>query len=120
MAKARTDKGLLVGLVVVAVVLAVGYVVLDLYSDGEKNKTVAESRGVQLTQALSRYKMEANAYPEVLDKLVPKYAAAMPKCPGGEPFAYRVSGPDYTLTCPNVIWKSKPYSFSSRTRTWEG
>ena len=120
MAGAAQSKGMIVTLVVVAVLLAVAYVALDFYSEGEKNKSFTESRGTQLSQALSRYKLEANAYPDSLDKLVPKYAQALPKCPGGEAFAYQVSGEDYMLSCPNIAWKSKPYSYSSKTRIWEG
>ena len=120
MAGAGESKGMIVTLVVVAVLLAVAYVALDFYSEGEKNKLIAESRGTQLSQALSRHKLEAKAYPDSLDKLVPKYAQALPKCPGGESFAYQVSGEDYALTCPNIAWKSKPYSYSSKTRNWEG
>jgi hypothetical protein len=120
MAEETTNKSQVIWLVVIAVILGAGYVVLNVYSDGEKNKTITESRGTQLAQALSRHRMEANAYPDTLDKLVPKYATALPKCPGGESFVYQVAATDYTLTCPNVAWKSKPYSFSSKTRTWEG
>ncbi len=117
---AGAGKGQVIGLVVVAVVLALGYVALSFYSDGEKNKAITETRGTQLVQALTRAKLEANAYPDSLDKLVPKYTQVLPKCPGGEAFAYQASGGDYTLTCPNIAWKSKPYSFSSKTRAWEG
>jgi len=120
MAGAAQSKGMIATLVVVAVLLAVAYVALDFYSEGEKNKTIAESRGTQLSQALSRHKLEANAYPDALDKLAPKYVQSLPKCPGGEPFGYQVSGEDYSLTCPNIAWKSKPYSYSSKTRIWEG
>ena len=117
---AGQGKGQVIALVVIAVLLAVGYLALDVYSDGEKNKAITESRGTQVVQALSKHKLEANAYPDSLDKLVPKYVQSVPKCPGGEAFAYQASGADYTLTCPNVAWKSKPYSFSSKSRTWEG
>ncbi len=120
MATAGTGKGQVIGLVVIAVLLLVGYVALTFYSDGEKNKAIAETRGTQIVQALSRAKLESNAYPDALDKLAPKYVQALPKCPGGESFAYQVAGGDYTLTCPNIAWKSKPYSFSSKTRVWEG
>ena len=120
MAQAATDRGQVIGLVVIAVVLAAGYVALDVYGDGEKNKSITESRGTRLAQALSRHRMEANAYPDTLDKLVPKYLQALLKCPGGEAFTYQVSGDDYTLTCPNVAWKSRPHSFNSKTRVWEG
>ena len=120
MAAAGAGKGQVIGLVVVAVVLALGYVALSFYSDGEKNKAITETRGTQLVQALSRHKLEANGYPDSLDKLVPKYAPSLPECPGGEAFSYQLAGGDYTLACPNIAWKSRPYSFSSKTRTWEG
>ena len=120
MATAGAGKGQMIGLVVIAVVLALGYLALTFYSDGEKNKAITETRGTQVVQALSRHKMDANAYPDSLDKLVPKYAQVLPKCPGGEAFSYQISGGDYTLACPNIAWKSKPYSFNSKTRTWEG
>ena len=38
--------GQIIALVVIAVILGIGYVALDFYSDGEKNKAIAESRGV--------------------------------------------------------------------------
>jgi len=120
MAGATAGKGQLVGLVVIAVVLAAGYIALSMYSDGEKNKTIAESRGTQLVQALSRHKLQTNSYPDSLEKLVPKYAEALPRCPGGEAFAYQLSGGDYTLSCPNIAWKSQSYSFHSKSRSWEG
>src|SRR5690606_10054157 len=59
-------SGQVVTLVVIAVVLAAAYVGLDFYSEGERNKTVAESRGTQVVQALSRFKLEAGKYPEKL------------------------------------------------------
>jgi hypothetical protein len=118
--QAKGGTGQVVMLVVIAVVLAVGYLALDFYSEGEKNKAITESRGTQLVQALSRYRMEAKGYPDSLDKLVPKFAAALPKCPGGEGFGYQTAGEEYTLTCPNVAWRSKTYSFNSKTRDWQG
>jgi hypothetical protein len=120
MAGAEAAKGQVIGLVVIAVVLGAGYIALTFYSDGEKNKAITETRGIQVVQALSRHKLEANAYPDALGKLVPKYVPALPKCPGGEDFTYQLSGADYTLACPNIAWKSKPYSFNSKTRIWEG
>ena len=117
---AGAGKGQVIGLVVIALVLGAGYVALSFYSDGEKNKAITETRGTQIVQALSRHKMDSNAYPDALDKLVPKYSQVLPKCPGGEAFGYQLAGTDYTLTCPNVAWKSRPYTFSSKTRVWEG
>jgi hypothetical protein len=119
MANGKAGAGQVIGLVVVAVILGAAYVALDFYSDGEKNKSITESRGTQLVQALSKFRLEANAYPDTLDKLLPKQLETLPRCPGGEPFAYQATGGDYTLTCPNIAWKSKPYSFNSKTRTWQ-
>ena len=111
--------GQIIGLAVVAAVLAAGYVALDFYSDGEKNKSITESRGMQLVQALSKHRLEANAYPDSLDKLMPKQLESLPKCPGGEAFGYQTAGGDYTLSCSKVAWKSRPYNFSSKTRIWQ-
>src|SRR4051812_13020272 len=116
----KSSTGQVVTLVVIAVVLAIGYVALDFYSDGEKNKAITESRGTQVVQALSKHRLETKTYPDSLDKLVPKFAQALPKCPGGEAFAYTMTGTEYTLTCPNVVFKTKPYSFDSKSRTWQG
>jgi hypothetical protein len=118
-AQAKGGAGQVVTLIVLAVVLGAAYVALDFYSDGEKNKSITESRGTQISQALSRFRQDSSAYPDSLDKLVPKFSPALQKCPGGEAFAYQSAGGEYTLTCPNVAWKSRPYSFSSRTRTWQ-
>jgi type II secretory pathway pseudopilin PulG len=121
MAQAKKAKtGEVVTLAVIAILLAVGYVALDFYSDGEKNKTITESRGIQLAQALSRYRLENASYPDALDKLVPKYLQLMPKCPSGDAFAYQFASGEYTLTCQNVGFKTKPYTFDSRSRLWQG
>jgi hypothetical protein len=116
---AKSNVGQIVGLVVIAVVLGAGYLALDFYTAGEKNKTIAESRGTQLVQALSKYRLESNAYPDSLAKLSPKYLASVPACPAGEPFSYQGQGADYTLGCSKVAWNSKPYSYSSKTRIWQ-
>jgi hypothetical protein len=112
--------GQVIALVVIAVILGIGYVALDFYSDGEKNKAIAESRGMQVVQALSRHRLEENNYPKTLDALVPKFTSALPKCPSGDAFTFNLNGNDYTLTCPNVVFKSKPYTYDSRTRAWQG
>jgi hypothetical protein len=109
-----------VALVVVAVLLGAGYIVLDRYSDGEKSVTITESRGAQIIQGLLKHKMETSAYPDALAKLVPKFIAALPKCPSGEPFAYVVAGTEFTLTCQKVGFTSKPYGYDSRSRVWRG
>ena len=69
--------------------------------------SIAESRGMQIIQGLSKHKLAAGAYPDALDKLVPKFIAAVPQCPAGEPFAYVLSGTEFTLTCQKVGFKTK-------------
>ena len=107
-------------LIVVAVLLGVGYVALDMYGEGEKYMTMAESRGTQIVQGLSKYKQQAGAYPDALDKLAPKFIAAVPRCPAGEAFAYALSGAEFTLGCQKVAFKSRPYSYDSRSKAWRG
>ena len=107
-------------LIVVAVLLGVGYVALDMYGEGEKYMTMTESRGTQIMQGLSKYKQQAGAYPDALDKLAPKFIAAVPKCPAGEAFAYALSGAEFTLGCQKVAFKSRPYSYDSRSKAWRG
>ena len=107
-------------LVVIAVALAAAYVAIDLYSGGEKDMLTVETRGVRMISALSAYKRESGAYPEALDKLVPKYVLAVSKCPGGAPMDYLVSTGEYMLSCPNVVFKSMPYSYDSRSKRWRG
>lgn len=104
----------------VAVVLASAYVALDFYMEGQKNIAITESRGSNLINGLTKHKLEAGAYPDVLDKLVPKYLSSLPKCPNGESFALQVSGNEFSLTCQKVAFKSNPYSYSSRSRAWAG
>ena len=118
--KSQCGAAQVIGLVVIAVALAVAYVALDFYGEGEKYTTMTESRGMQIIQALSKHKLEEKAYPDALPKLAPKYIAAVPACPAGEPFAYALSSGEYTLTCQKVAFKSKPYSYDSRTRAWRG
>src|SRR5438034_7925561 len=69
-------------LVVIAVALTAAYVAIYLYTGGEKDMLTVETRGVGMISALSTYKRESGAYPETLDKLVPKYVSAVSKCPG--------------------------------------
>ena len=121
MAQQSTSKsGTVAALVVVAVVLAVGYVILEFYTEGERSKTIAETRGTQVLQALSRFKLDAGKYPGDLNALVPKQIPVLPKCPGGEAFAYAAAAGEYTLTCPNVGFKTNPYTYDSRSRGWQG
>jgi hypothetical protein len=110
----------LIVLILVAVLLAAGYGGLDMYGEGEKYVTMTESRGMQIIQGLSKHKLEAGAYPDTIDKLAPKFIAAVPKCPAGEPFAYALSGTEFTLSCQKVAFKIRPYRYDSRTKAWRG
>ena len=67
----------LIVLILVAVLLATGYGGLDMYGEGEKYVTMTESRGLQIIQALSKHKLQAGAYPDAIDKLAPKFVAAV-------------------------------------------
>jgi hypothetical protein len=107
-------------LVVIAVALAAAYLAIDLYTGGEKDMLTVESRGVGMISALSAYKRESGAYPEALDKLVPKYVPAVSKCPGGVAMDYLVSSGEYVISCPNVVFKSMPYSYDSGSKRWRG
>jgi len=107
-------------LVVIAVALAAAYVAIDLYTGGEKDMLTVETRGVGMISALSAYKRESGAYPEALDKLVPKYVLAVSKCPSGAPMGYLVSNGEYVISCPNVVFKSMPYSYDSQSKRWRG
>jgi len=107
-------------LVVIAAALAAAYIAIELYTGGEKDMLTVETRGVRMISALSAYRRESGAYPEVLDKLVPKYVLAVSKCPGGAPMGYLVSSGEYVLSCPNVVFKSTPYSYDSRSKRWRG
>jgi hypothetical protein len=116
----KGGSGQIIALVTVTVVLAVGYLVLDRYTDAEKDKLTVETRGLYMVQSLTRHRLETGNYPDALDKLVPKFATAVSKCPDGQNMAYQLSGAEYTLTCQNVVFKSKPYSYDSRSKTWGG
>ena len=107
-------------LVVIAVALGAAYVAIDLYTGGEKDMLTVETRGVGMISALSAYKRESGAYPETLDKLVPKYVLAVSKCPGGAPMGYLVSSGEYVISCENVVFKSMPYTYDSRSKRWHG
>ena len=109
-----------IALVVVAVVLAGAYIALDFYSEGQKNIAITESRGANLINGLTKHKLEVGGYPDALDKLVPKYLSSLSKCPNGEPFAFQVSASEFTLTCQKVVFRSNPYTYSSRSRAWAG
>jgi len=107
-------------LVVIAVALAAAYVAIELYTGGEKDMLTVETRGVHMISALSAYRRESGAYPEALDKLVPKYVLAVSQCPSGVPMGYLVSSGEYVISCPNVVFKSMPYSYDSRSKRWRG
>ena len=107
-------------LIVIAVALAAAYVAIDLYSGGEKEMVMVETRGVQMASALSAFKRDQGSYPDTLDRLVPKYVLAVAKCPEGRPMAYVPSSGEYALSCTHVVFKYLPYSYDSRTKRWSG
>jgi type II secretory pathway pseudopilin PulG len=113
-----TGAGQLVVLIVIAVVLAIGFVALDRYNAGSKDMLTVETRGMQMVSALTRYKLETGSYPDNLDKLVPKFTAAVGACPSGGAMEYRLTGNDYVLACEKVVFKMQPYRYDSRSRSW--
>lgn len=116
----KAGAGQIIALVTIAVVLGAGYLALDRYSAGQKDMLTVETRGLNTVQSLTRYKLDKGAYPESLDKLVPEFAAAVAKCPDGQNIAYQTSGGEFTLSCQNVVFKSKPYSYDSKSKAWSG
>jgi len=116
----QRGMGQIVLLIAVAVVLALGYVAIDLYSGGQKDMAVVETRGVQMASALSAFKRDRGSYPDALDKLVPKYVLAVAKCPGGTPMGYVSSAGEYMLSCSHVVFKYRPYNYDSRSKSWSG
>jgi type II secretory pathway pseudopilin PulG len=109
-----------IAMIVLVVILVCAYVALDFYTGGQQNASMAEGRGNAIIGALSSYKRETGSLPDALDKLMPKYAAALAKCPNGQAYAYKPAGAEYTLTCEQVLFKSKPYQYDSKTRAWGG
>ncbi len=107
-------------LIIIAVALGAAYVAIDLYSGGEKDMVMVETRGVQMASALSAFKRDQGSYPDALDKLVPKYALAVAKCPGGAPMGYVLSTGEYMLSCTHVVFKYRPYTYDSRSKRWTG
>src|SRR5262252_2642471 len=107
-------------LILIAVALAAAYIAIDLYSGGEKDTVVVETRGTQMASALSAFKRDQGSYPDALDKLVPKYVLAVAKCPGGVPMSYVSSAGEYTLSCAHVVFKYSPYTYDSRSKRWSG
>jgi hypothetical protein len=110
----------IVPLAVVAVLLLAGYVAIDIYGASQKDMLAVEIRGLQMVSALGAYKRESGVYPDALDKLVPKHAAAVSKCPDGMPMGYVLAANEYVLSCRNVVLKYKPYSYDSRSNSWSG
>jgi type II secretory pathway pseudopilin PulG len=109
----------LVVLVVIAILLAIGFVVLDRYNAGEKDTLTVETRGLQMISSLSRYRQETGGYPDSLEALVPKHAPAVSRCPSGESMEYRRAGDEYVLACQKVFFKRLPHSYDSRARSWK-
>ena len=109
-----------IAMAVLAVVLVCAYVALDFYTGGQQNASMVEGRGGALIGALSSFKRDSGQLPDSLDKLVPKYLSAVAKCPNGQPYAYVPSSGEYTLTCQDVLFKSKPYQYDSKSRVWSG
>jgi len=107
-------------LVVLVVILVCAYVALDFYTSGQQNASMVEGRGGAIVGALSGYKRETGSLPDTLEKLAPKYLPALAKCPNGQPYAYKPAGAEYTLTCEQVLFKSKPYQYDSKLRAWGG
>ncbi|HYQ94469.1 MAG TPA: hypothetical protein VEP70_06530 [Burkholderiales bacterium] len=119
-ANRQTGLSQIVLLAVIAVALAAAYVAIDLYTGGEKDMLTVETRGVRIVSALSAYKRASGTYPETLDKLVPQYVLAVSKCPNGASMGYVVSGGEYVISCQNVVFKTMPYSYDSRSKRWHG
>ena len=118
--KSSTGSARVIEMVVLVVVLICAYVALDFYTGGQQNASMVEGRGGSVVNALSGFKRESGTLPDTLEKLVPKYLPAQPKCPNGQPYAYTPAGAEYTLTCQDVLFKSKPYHYDSKSRTWAG
>jgi hypothetical protein len=118
--KSATGSTRVVLLVVVVVVLIGVNAVLDFYAAGQQLASIVEGRGGALIDALARFRRETGNLPDTLDKLTPKFMSAVPRCPNGQPFAYQPAGADFGLVCEEVIFKSKPYRYDSRSRVWSG
>jgi type II secretory pathway pseudopilin PulG len=108
----------LVVLVVIAVVLGAGMFVLDRSNAGAKESLNVETRGVRLMSALTRYKLEHGTYPSKLEDLVPQHVSSVASCPDGTPMQYRTADGEYLLACPVGV-RRQPYSYSSRSRSWD-
>ncbi|MCC6472565.1 MAG: hypothetical protein IT514_02370 [Burkholderiales bacterium] len=111
-------NGSTAGLIAAVVLLAAGYVALDFYAEGEKNKVLVETRGTQFLQALYHYRQDAGRFPDTLESLVPRQLALLPRCPGGESYVYVHTNGEYRVGCPNVGFKTRSYGYDSRSRSW--
>ena len=118
--RAAAGSARVISMVVLVVILVCAYVALDFYTGGQQNASMVEGRGGAIVGALSGYKRESGGLPDTLDKLVPKYLPVLAKCPNGQPYAYKPAAAEYTLTCQDVLFKSKPYQYDSKSRAWSG
>lgn len=118
--KSAAGSARVIAMVVLVVVLVCAYVALDFYTSGQQNASMVEGRGGAIVAALSAYKRESGGLPDALEKLVPKHLPALAKCPNGQPYGYKTAGAEYTLTCQEVLFKSKPYQYDSKSRAWSG
>ena len=118
--RATAGSARVISMVILVVILVCAYVALDFYTGGQQNASVAEGRGSAIIGALSAFKRETGNLPDALDKLAPKYLPTLAKCPNGQPYAYKPAASEYTLTCEQVLFKSKPYQYDSKSRTWGG
>ena len=118
--KVMRGSARVVSMAVLVAILACAYVALDFYIGGQRNASMVEGRGGAILSALSRYKRETGALPDALEVLVPKYIPALAKCPNGRPYAYRPAAAEYTLSCDEVLFNSRPYRYDSGSKTWSG
>jgi hypothetical protein len=118
--KSAAGSARVISMVVLVVILVCAYVALDFYTSGQQNASMVEGRGGAIVGALSGYKRETGSLPDSLEKLMPKYLPALARCPNGQAYAYKQAGADYTLTCQDVLFKSKPYQYDSKSRAWGG
>ena len=118
--KSAAGSARVISMAVLVVILVCAYFALDFYTGGQQNASMVEGRGGAIIGALSGYKRETGSLPDSLEKLVPKYLPALAKCPNGQTYAYKPTGAEYTLTCQEVLFKSKPYQYDSKSRVWGG
>jgi type II secretory pathway pseudopilin PulG len=118
--KSVTGSARVIAMVVLAVILICAYIALDFYTGGQQNASMVEGRGGAIVGALAAYKRETGGLPDALEKLVPKHLPALAKCPNGQPYGYKPAGAEYTLVCQDVLFKTKPYQYDSKSRAWGG